>query len=217
MGLPRAWQTGLDGELIPFGKHKVVKEVEFVTQSSLPSWLTAIGTQTQLGPDATYQGYAKFGTAATLNSTAGVISSFQLQSNLYEAILFELEGVKFTSASPVAEARWDISGSGGAGAYAINANNEEVFKIRDGAANVVTEVGYGVWEGEADRRRSFGFMIAPPQKEVYMLDSGGIVGYHDATADWVNGLVNFGFKVTALSSTAVGWYAAVMRLSLWWN
>jgi hypothetical protein len=206
----------MDGKPVPPGKHKVVKEVEFVTQSSLPSWLTGFGTQAQLGPDATYAGYTKFQTAASTNSTAGVTSSIQLQSSLYEAILFELEGVKFSNANAVLDARWDISGSGNAGAWAQNSNGTTYFTIHAGAAGT-SDLGYGVLEGQADRRRCFGFMIAPTQKEVYMLDSGGIVGYHDATADWVDGLVNFGFKVTAKSSTAVNFTASVMRLSLWWN
>jgi hypothetical protein len=216
MGLPRLWQTDMDGKPVPPGKHKVVKEVEFVTQSSLPSWLTGFGTQSQLGPDATYQGYTKFTTAASTNATAGLTSSIQLQSSLYEAILFELEGVKFTNANPVLDARWDISGSSNAGAWAVNSNGTSHFTVHAGAAGV-TDMGYGALEGEADRRRCFGFMIAPTLKEVYMLDSGGLVGYHDATADWVDGLVNFGFKVTAKSSTAVGFTASLMRLSLWWN
>jgi hypothetical protein len=218
MGLPRAWQTGLDGKLVPFGKHKVVKEVEFITQTSLPSWLTGTGTQTQLGPDATYHGSTQFTTAATIGSVAAVTSSFQLDSSKYTAILFELEALRFLGNTPVADARFFISGASHAGAYAQQSNGDTFFEIVDGAADVVTEVGYNaIGANEANVRRCTGFMIAPVQKEVYLLDSGGIVGYHDAAANWVNGLVNFGFKLTAQAATAVSWRASVMRFSLWWN
>jgi hypothetical protein len=220
MGLPKSWQTDLAGQRVPFGKHSVVKEAEFVTQTSLPSWLTAIGTQSQLGPDATYHGSTQFTTAASNGASAGVISSLQLQTSLYEGILFELESFKFTPTVPVASLRFDISGSGGAGAWAQQTYGEDSFVIHDGAAGVQTEIGYAVLganPAEAHLRRNFGLLITPVTKEVYFLDSGGIVGYHDASADWVDGLVNFGFKIITASTTAVAWRASVMRLSLWWN
>lgn len=219
MALPRSWHLDPDGKLIPFGKTKITSEANFVTASALPAWLTTpTGVTTFRGPDVSYHGCVQLATGANVGDTASVATTPALESDLYEAILFEIEGFRYGTASncPV-DLQFGIFGAGNVGAYVEQAYNAVDFHLHSGAALSVEALYDARAGGESALRRHIGFLLCPRLKEAFFLDSGQIVAWADVAADYSNGLVTPQLVITNQQATAHSCRFFQARLSVWIN
>lgn len=228
MAYPKGYARDLEGKVVPFGQTKVTYEQSFTFGEALPSWLTVTsGTGSSIANNTTNAGYYVVTTPAATSGSVAQIATSKIALNQYEAVMFEVDGLYWSStyalnlAANVAVGVRNISPDASSGALLVHDAVDDTAKIAvagESGGNA-TLMPYQMRSmGEADKRRNVGVLILPKLKQTIIFESGvsNIIGWKDSAA-MATGLAQGLIQITSQEAASHSLRFTTARLTLWKN
>jgi hypothetical protein len=190
--------TDRAGRYIPQGTvdRRIIDEPFF--SGTLPASLTLASGSGAFKSLATTDGGYAISTAATSGSTAELKTAAGINTSSVKAILFELDGLYFSSQSVQVDVSIGASGSVGVG-LRQNATDTTASLIIGG--NTIP-IPYQLIGGgnQAGNHRNLGLMLIPATKEIVIFESGEAKFIYKAAA-FVGGAASPGIKITSRAAS----------------